>query len=65
MSNPVNPRPIRLPSRQDYLIRQYAQKHGLNLNQAIIHLISKGLSIEKWIEDYHIEDFTENFFEKE
>jgi hypothetical protein len=65
MGNPVNPRPIRLPPRQDYLIRQYAKKHGLNLNQAIIHLISKGLSIEEWIDKYRIEEFTENFFEKE
>ena len=60
-----NPVHIRLPLRQEYLIREYAKKKGLRLNDAIIHLLAKGLSIEKWNEDFHIEEFTENFFEKE
>lgn len=62
MGNPINPRPLRLPAKTDYLVREYARKKGLGINQTIIHLISRGLSIEKWIEDYHIEEFTDNFF---
>lgn len=60
-----DPLHIRLPHRQEHLIRQYAQKHGLRLNDAVVHLIAKGLSIQKWQEDFHIEDFTENFFNSE
>lgn len=56
---------IRLPVRQEYLIREYAKKKGLRLNDAIIHLLAKGISIEKWTEEFHIEEFTENFFGKE
>lgn len=60
-----NPLHIRLPLRLEYLIREYAKKKGLRLNDAIIHLVAKGFSIEKWKDDFHIDEFTENYFEKE
>ena len=56
---------IRLPLRQEFLIREYSKKKGLRLNNAMIHLIAKGLSIEKWTDEFRIEDFTENFFESQ
>ena len=65
MGNPTDPRPIRLPQKTDFLVRQYAKKKGLGINQAIIHLLSKGLSIDKWEEEFHVGEFTENFFEKQ
>jgi hypothetical protein len=60
-----DPLHIRFPHRQEHLIREYARKKGLRLNDAIIHLLAMGLSISDWQEKYRIEDFTENFFERE
>jgi hypothetical protein len=60
-----DPRPVRLPPRVDHFVREFAKKKGLTINQAIVHVLSKGISQIEAEENFHIEKYIENFFEKE
>lgn len=53
---------LRIPSKMKNMIDSYSRKKGLRITDAIVHLIAKGLWIEDSRENYHIEQYTENFF---
>ncbi len=53
---------IRLPDKLKDLIKQYARKKGFEYNQAIIHILARGLHFSECAENFHIEQYTENFF---
>lgn len=65
MSNPIDPRPVRLSPRLNHLVREYATQKGITINQAINHVLAKGFHQINAEEGFHVSDFTENFFEKE
>ena len=65
MSTPVDPRPVRLSPKLDYLVREFAKKHGLTLNQTINHILAKGFHQIASEQGFRIEDYIEIFFEKE
>lgn len=54
----------RLPSKLKLLVHVYARENGLTCKQAIIHLVARGLHFEKMYREFHIEQYTENFFEE-
>ena len=54
---------VRLPAKLKILVESYAREHGLTLNQAIIHLLARGIHYDQSHKSFSIENYTSNFFE--
>ena len=60
-----NPIHIRLPLKLENLIDDYAQEHGLRKYDAIIHLLARGIHFSRIVSNFHIGDYTDNFFKEQ
>ncbi len=54
---------MRVPEKLDQMVELFARESGRRKTDAWIWLVSFGLHNHKSEKSFHIEDYTENFFE--